>query len=129
MKSGRFSCLGKGRAGTYRDRHHSRGSVLPRDPSLTARSDPLCPWDTSRGIPTRKIPLCPSSAAHPQTPRWVAAARPLFRAGSGLPNAAAIVSWENGTQEWAQCLGRGCGQGELLGVSIGNAFHWAGMCY
>lgn len=33
MKSGRFSCLGKG--GTYRDRHHSQGSGLAGDPSLT----------------------------------------------------------------------------------------------
>lgn len=49
----------------------------------------------------------------------------MFGEETELLEAAAIASW----RERARCLRGVCGQRELLGVSTGKAFHWAGPRY
>lgn len=100
------------------------GSRLGRfqpDPSLTAPIDPFCvrarqAQAVPRGRSACAARLSQSLPLHLENlKRLVAVCLPLFGEETELLNAAAIMSWENGTQEWPQCLGRVLWAGGTLG--------------
>jgi len=92
---------------------------LPDSPHLSF----LCPWNASRVSPPRKS--CESLPVR-LLKRPAAVCLPLFGEDPELPTGRRHHVLGLGRRERAQRLGRVCGQGELSGVSVGSARHWAG---